>query len=150
MYAFTMFYNYSIKVSNNVDIETNYRSSKWVETRRTNKGYISVIRYLIPPETVEIQLGINQRVGLTPIFDLVNNSSDTLYGEYLPGYFWGQISYLINDSTWSRKIVGHIDLNFKNIDPLYPGSSSIATVGSFGQYKYPASGFYKYETHMTA
>lgn len=60
-----------------------------------------------------------------------NNSKDTLYGEYLPGYFWGTLSYIRNDSILATR-TGRIDYTFDNPPPLYPDSVKIATVGSFG------------------
>ena len=78
-----------------------------------------------------------------PFFAIINNSNDTIYGEYHPNYLWGTLSVLQQDSTW-RGLGAELDSNFAGSSPLYPGRISLATVGSFGYSNNLPSGKYKY------
>ena len=104
---------------------------------KTLNGYIRINKYYEASEKVKIELDNEQKGDefyKGPFFKITNNSTDTLYGEYLPDYFWGTLSYLKNDSVLLTR-TGIIDYNFCNIippPPLYPNSTKIATVGSFG------------------
>ena len=69
--------------------------------------------------------------GQTPLFNIHNGSRDTLYGYWMDGYFWGTLKLLIGDTTID--IPSNIDLNFVYRPPLYPDSTTFATVGSFGR-----------------
>jgi hypothetical protein len=82
-----------------------------------------------------------------PFFKIKNNSKDTLYGEHLPGYFWGTLSYRKNDSTLFTKI-GILDYMFVDSSPLYPDSIKYATVGSFGLTKKLAPFEYRFEVML--
>ena len=77
-----------------------------------------------------------------PFFKITNNSSYTVYGRYLPGYFWGEIA-TIKDGVCGKFRPGIIDTNFADRDPLFPGKSSDAIVGSFGISLHP--GTYRYK-----
>jgi hypothetical protein len=109
-------------------------NEKRVEKQLIPKGYISVSKIYNSPESVSLVLDSikESKPHSGPFFSLINNSSDTLYGEYLPGYFWGGLHYEDNDSLWQKELIADIDLLFKTEPPLLPGSSSIASVGSFG------------------
>jgi hypothetical protein len=76
---------------------------------------------------------------------LTNNSKDTIYGEYLPGFFWGYISYKLETSEWSSLHGGKIDMNFNDVVPLAPDSTTLAYVGSFAEYKYFKTGLCKFQ-----
>jgi len=110
-------------------------------------GYIRINKYYEAPQTVNIEpdkelKGDEFYKG--PFFKIRNNSKDTLYGEHFPGYFWGTLSYMRNDSILFTRI-GTLDYNFGGSPPLYPDSTKIATVGSFG-YKNKLIPFeYRYE-----
>jgi hypothetical protein len=97
-------------------------------------GYIRINKYYNAPKTIDIWLD-KENMGTEfykgPFFKIKNNSTDTLYGEHLPGYFWGTFSYLRNDSAFITK-TGILDYNFMDSSPLYPDSTKIASVGSFG------------------
>ena len=80
-------------------------------------------------------------------FIIKNNSKDTLYGEHLPGYFWGTLSYRKNDSTLFTKI-GILDYMFVDSPPLYPDSIKYATVGSFGLTKKLVPFEYRFEVML--
>ncbi len=102
-------------------------------------GYIRVSKYYEAPNTIEIKPydgKISRKSNQGPIFKIKNNSTDTLYGEHLPGYFWGTLSYLKNDSI-CKTIIGMLDYNFIDLPPLYPDSLKTASVGSFGIRKLP-------------
>ena len=97
-------------------------------------GYVRINKYYIAPETIEISfdkenMGTEYYKG--PFFKVKNNSTDTIFGEHLPGYFWGTLSYLRNDSTYMTR-TGILDYEFVDSPPLYPDSTKIASVGSFG------------------
>ncbi|MCB9313816.1 MAG: hypothetical protein R2787_05885 [Saprospiraceae bacterium] len=97
-------------------------------------GYVRINKYYNAPKTIEISID-KENIGTEyykgPFFKIKNNSTDTIYGEHLPGYFWGILSYLRNDSTFITRI-GVLEYNFSDAPPLYPDSIKIATVGSFG------------------
>ncbi|MBB6461858.1 hypothetical protein [Flammeovirga kamogawensis] len=97
-------------------------------------GYVRINKYYNAPKTIELSID-NENIGTEyyngPFFKIKNNSTDTLYGEHLPGYFWGTLSYLRNDSTLMTRI-GILDYNFIDSPPLYPDSTKITSVGSFG------------------
>ena len=122
-------------------------NDQWIKKEKIPKGYISVTKYYESPESIKISLeNLESTDGYkAPFFRLINNSRDTLYGEYLPGYFWGSLYISTNDSTWSRKKIGTIDTEFVDSPPLFPDSSKIATVGSFGVYNKLPNFFYIYE-----
>ncbi len=67
-----------------------------------------------------------------PIFSIINESQDTIYGEWLPGYFWGTLS-IWKDGSYSKSLGETIDLEFVDKPPLSTGSESFASVGSFGR-----------------
>lgn len=66
-----------------------------------------------------------------PFFTITNKSQNTLYGEHLPGYFWGWVSYLFENKA-VRKKGGRICTTFDDRPPIYPGMKGQAYVGSFG------------------
>ena len=114
-------------------------------------GYIRVYSYYRNPKSVKIELSKDVEICefyKGPFFTITNNSTDTLYGEHLPGYFWGTLSYLKNDSIF-RTRTGRIDYNFEMTPPLYPDSMTLATVGSFGLTNNLAPFEYRYEVKMT-
>lgn len=97
-------------------------------------GYIRLYKYYIAPESIDISLdkeNLGDEYYKGPFFKIKNNSKDTLYGAYLPGYFWGTLSYKRNDSIFASRI-GILDYEFIDSPPLYPDSTKLATVGSFG------------------
>jgi len=97
-------------------------------------GYIEVANYYKAPNSINIELDKNHmgdEYYKGPFFRIKNNSKDTFYGEHLPGYFWGTLSFLRNDSILTTRY-GTIDYMFVDSPPLYPDSTKIATVGSFG------------------
>jgi len=97
-------------------------------------GYVRINKYYIAPETIVISFD-KENMGTeyykVPFFKIKNNSTDTIFGEHLPGYFWGTLSYLRNDSTHMTR-TGILDYEFVDSPPLYPDSTKIASVGSFG------------------
>lgn len=66
-----------------------------------------------------------------PIFTIENNSSNTLYGRYLPGWFWGEYAKIVDGEAMIFK-TGTIDTCFTEREPLYPGNTREALIGSFG------------------
>jgi len=97
-------------------------------------GYVEVIKYYEAPKSIDIKLDETLKSGEDykgPFFRIKNNSKDTLYGAQLPGYFWGTLSYLKNDSVIATR-TGSVCYEFAGSPPLYPDSTKIASVGSFG------------------
>ena len=106
---------------------------------------ISVIKYYKPPKSIKLTLiNLEPADVKNPVFRLDNFSHDTLYGYFLPGYFWGALKHKLDNSTWSNKSYGTLDLNFVRRPPLYPDSSKIASVGTWGIDSLQ-KGSYKYE-----
>jgi hypothetical protein len=120
----------------------------WIKKEKVPQGYIRVFKYYKAPES--IQICINEGFESNeyykgPFFTLKNNTTDTIYGEHLPGYFWGTLFFLNEDFSVKKKWIGTIDYMFVDSPPLYPDSSKVATVGSFGVLKKLPPHKYKYE-----
>jgi hypothetical protein len=128
------------------DINSKWIKNKWTELSRKNQCYISIVKYFESPESIKLKLANieSSEYYKGPFFTLTNSSKDTIYGEHLPGYFWGSLSF-ISDSIWSRELIGQIDLNFVDMQPLYPDSSRVAMVGSFGLFNKLPPNKYEYK-----
>lgn len=110
-------------------------------------GYIRINKYFNAPKSVEILLDkedLGDEYYKGPFFKIKNCSNDTLYGEHLPDYFWGTLSYVKNDSVLATR-TGIIDYEFISSHPLYPDSTKYATVGSFGLNRKLAPFKYRFE-----
>ena len=81
-----------------------------------------------------------------PFFEVINNSNDTLYGEWLPGFFWGTVSFW-DGSAYFGNLGGRIDLNFEGLSPLLPNDTTHAWVGSFGRSLRP--GKYRFNVYYS-
>lgn len=126
--------NTSISLSFDYKEKLIRKENFFVKGERILNGYIRINKYYDAPKSLEIELDkeiSGDKYYKKPFFKIRNNSQDTLYGEHLPGYFWGSLSYIRNDSILATKI-GIIDYEFIESPPLYPDSTKIATVGSFG------------------
>lgn len=113
-------------------------------------GYIRLNKYYTAPESIDISLdkeNLGDEYYKGPFFKIKNNSNDTLYGKHLPGYFWGTLSYIRNDSILFTKI-GILDYEFVDSPPLYPDSTKYATVGSFGLTKNLIPFEYRFEVML--
>lgn len=135
-YDFELYGNeMSTKISVSFDymIERPKRGNNFSNSDKILYCYIRVNKIYTPPVTIEIELDTTYKGDAFkgPVFKIKNNSNDTLYGEHLPGYFWGSLSYLRNDSIVATES-GILDLNFVRSPPLYPDSTKFALVGSFG------------------
>ncbi|MDR2233599.1 MAG: hypothetical protein LBE56_10825 [Tannerella sp.] len=128
--------NYPFKLmGNETDMEINIRfSESIIEQRNRQSGAVEVIQYYKPAQLINIQY-LPEMQGneffKAPFFRLENLSNDTIYGQYLKGHFWGSISFRV-DSIWSGERFGILDFNFGVESPLFPDSTRIAQVGSFG------------------
>lgn len=115
-------------------------------------GYFVIFKNSRPSPLVKINylytVAAERYVYPGPVFSVINESRDTLYGEWLPGYFWGSLSEWKNGRLEVREEV--IDLNFADHPPLYPDSLAYATVGSMGRIvpfgKYRFNLYYSTET----
>jgi hypothetical protein len=134
-----------------IDIRFQYdrKKIKKHKEKKILKSYVFVKKYYKPSKDISIHLTdfeLSEEVDvLGPYFTLINNSKDTLYGEWLSGYFWGRISFMIDDSTWSRKTYGNIDVMCIRRPPLYPDSIIMATVGTWGYRSNLPKNKYRYE-----
>ena len=144
------------EISTSISISFDYREKYikkkdiYVKGEKVLNGYIRLNKYYDAPETVEIKLDtyeIGYEFYKGPFFTIKNNSKDTLYGEHFPGYFWGTLSYVRNDSILATRI-GTLDYNFAGSPPLYPDSTKIATVGSFGLTKKLVPFEYRFEVML--
>jgi len=115
------------------------------------KGYISIHKYYESFEGVEVQLSDLEPHDYYrgPYFTISNKSDKTIYGEFLPGYFWGRLYSINEDLDKTNKLDFIIDFNFTRKEPLLPDSTRIATVGSFGVSNQLESGPYRFELFYT-
>lgn len=90
--------------------------------------------------------GKNSREIAGPMFAIVNNSKDTLYGEFLPGYFWGYYATL-DDGKPGRYRWGPICSSWAPGTPIAPGGVGYAWIGSFGKTLLP--GKYRFKVLYT-
>lgn len=118
------------------------------DKKESVSGNIEVRKYYKPTQNIKIhyiKMKEPDEYYKEPFFLLQNNSTDTIYGEWLPGYFWGNISYLKEDSTWTKQYGGEICMTFAPAPPLYPDSTAIASVASFGWKNNLPKAHYKYK-----
>lgn len=139
-------YDFEVKGNEiNIIISVNFNYSEkfykqengFIQGEKVPNGYIRVNKYYEAPKSIDIKLDKEHESNeyyKDPFFKIKNNSNDTIYGEYLPGYFWGTLSYIRNDTIIASRI-GIIDYEFADSPPFYPDSTKTATVGSFGLYK---------------
>ncbi len=139
----TVVYDFELKgteIETLISIDFDFRNKLvkkgdiYEKEKKVLNGYIRINKYYKPPKTITIKPykdNSNLKSNKAPIFKIKNNSTDTLYGEHLPGYFWGTLSYLKNDSI-CYKTTGQLDYNVWETYPLYPDSTKIASVGTFG------------------
>jgi len=136
-------FDYSERLIKNGDI--------YIKGEKVINGDIRLNKYYNAPKSIDIALD-NENLGdeyyKGPFFKIKNNLKDTLYGVYLPGYFWGKLSWMRNDSIL-KTIIGTIDLQFVDSPPLYPDSIKYATVGSFGLVNNLRPFEYRFEVMLT-
>lgn len=124
--------------------------SDWSSKDSIPSGFFTITKCLHPSPLVKIKyLYTNSRRGddiLGPIFSIINDSQDTLYGEWLPGYFWGALSRW-KDGDYVGYSVGSIDTDWVEEPPLFPGQEKNAWVASFGRITPP--GKYRFRLYYT-
>jgi hypothetical protein len=131
---------FSLSLSKKVDYYYN--------KKKEMHGYLNICKYYNNLEGVSLELKDQAVVNKCPVFLLTNNSQDTLFGKYLPGYFWGSIS-IMDDGEWSDPNFFTIDLRFRKKDPLLPNDSAFATIGSFSDFNIASTGKYKFILHYS-
>ena len=109
--------------------------SDWKSKDSINSGRFTITKYSHPSPLVKIKYlrcftGENGEFP-SPQFIVKNESRDTLYGEWLPGYFWGRFSRWV-DGEYVGNHSGQICTTWDNEPPLYPDSVKPAWVASFG------------------
>lgn len=103
------------------------------QTNMVSHGHVSIQKIYNANPAIKISYDPNIRSSedyREPFFLVQNNSKDTIYGDFDPGYLWGTLTYINKDKT--HQLLGMIDGNFAHNPPLYPDSTTIASVGSFG------------------
>ena len=109
--------------------------SDWKSKDSINSGLFTITKYSNPSPLVKIKY-LRSYTGKNdefpgPHFLIKNESLDTLYGEWLPGYFWGTLSRWI-DGEYVGNLGGQICTTWVDEPPLYPDSVKLAWVASFG------------------
>lgn len=118
----------------------------WKNKDSINSGRFSIIKYSHPSPSVKIKFLRNCPGELGPLFVVSNESRDTLYGEWLPGYLWGRLSKWV-DGKYEGNSVGQICTTWADEPPLYPDSVKHAWVASFG--KKNAYGKYRFNLYYS-
>ena len=113
-----------------------------------SEGHFLITKYSNPSPYVKLKYFCyeSRTNGLGPVFSLSNESRDTLYGEWLSGYFWGYFSSLKNGES-DRLRCGSICTTFVDRPPLAPGKKTDAYVGSFGVKLHP--GYYLFTLYYS-
>ena len=124
--------------------------SDWKSKDSINSGRFDITKYSHPSPLVKIQF-LRNNTGENgefpgPQFLVKNESKDTLYGEWLPGYFWGRLSRWV-EGEYVGNFGGQICTDWVNEPPLYPGSEKPAWVGSFGRKTSP--GKYRFNLYYS-
>lgn len=123
------------------------RESRSLTSEYIARGYISINKYYNTIDGVVLQPNDLEPSDdyRGPYFTIMNKSDKIIYGEFLPGYFWGRLYSLNEDLTIRNKLYFRIDLNFTRREPLMQNSSRIATVGSFGYSNQLDAGLYRFK-----
>ena len=113
-------------------------------------GLFKITKYSNPSPLVKIRYLRNSkgenREFPGPHFLVQNESRDTLYGEWLPGYFWGTLSRW-EDGEYVGNYGGQICTTWKDEPPLYPNAKTMAWVASFGRRTSP--GKYRFNLYYS-
>ena len=109
--------------------------SDWKSKDSINSGRFTITKYSHPSPLVKMKY-IRSSTGENnefpgPLFIVKNESRDTLYGEWLPGYFWGTLSKWV-EGKYVGNHSGQICTTWADEPPLYPDSVKPAWVASFG------------------
>ena len=141
----SMVYNVSTSNENTISIFVSLSQELHKRKVRVTSGYIGIKKILNGSENLKLEPINVPKVGSQVVLNLTNRTHDTISGEYIPGYFWGNIKYPIDSTNWTSYYGGQIDLNFDYREPLAPDSTTYTYVGSFGDHKYLKSGVCKYK-----
>ena len=126
---------YKVETSAHFDRERR-NFSDWKSKDSINSGRFTITKYSHPSPLVKIKF-LRNHTGEHgefpgPEFLIKNESPDTLYGEWLPGYFWGTLSKWMEDK-YVGNLGGEICTTWTDEPPLYPDSVKTAWVASFGR-----------------
>lgn len=124
--------------------------SDWKSKDSINSGRFTITKYSHPSPLVKIEF-VRNSTGENgefpgPLFLVKNESRDTLYGEWLPGYFWGTLS-IWADGKYEGNHGGQICTTWTDEPPLYPDSVKPAWVASFGRKTRP--GKYRFNLYYS-
>ena len=122
----------------------------WENKDSINSGRFTITKYSNPSPLVKIKF-LRNSTGENgefpgPHFLVKNESKDTLYGEWLPGYFWGTLSKWV-DGKYVGNYGGMICTTWSDEPPLYPDSNKFAWVSSFGRKTLP--GKYRFNLYYS-
>ena len=123
----------SVEVSLLFNIEDKNRYNK--EEENIAAGHFIITKISKPSPLVMLKYIKNETskkayiVG--PLFTIHNASQDTIYGQHMPGYFWGTLSEW-KDGKFGSTIGGEIFTSWAYEAPLYPNKSKTASVGGTG------------------
>lgn len=124
---------YRIEASISFELEPKDRHD-WKCRDSIPSGHFLITKYSNPSPLVKIKYlyTLSGKRGEIPgpYFSVINESRDTLYGECLPGYFWGTLYAWKEDGY--KALGAIIDTNCNEHPPLHPSTETMATVGSFG------------------
>ena len=110
--------------------------SDWKCKDSINSGRFTITNYSYPSPLVKMKFLRNNmdKIGEIPgpQFLVKNESADTLYGEWLPGFLWGSLSRWV-EGKYVGELVGQICTTWDYEPPLYPDSVKMAWVASDGK-----------------
>ena len=110
--------------------------SDWKCKDSINSGRFTITNYSYPSPLVKMKFLRNNmdKIGEIPgpQFLVKNESADTLYGEWLPGFLWGSLSRWV-EGKYVGNLVGQICTDWDYEPPLYPDSVKMAWVASDGK-----------------
>jgi hypothetical protein len=110
--------------------------SDWKCKDSINSGRFTITKYSYPSPLVKMKFLRNNmdKIGEIPgpQFLVKNESADTLYGEWLPGFLWGSLSRWV-EGKYVGNLVGQICTDWDYEPPLYPDSVKMAWVASDGK-----------------
>lgn len=136
------------EISTQISVSFNLNKPLSMDKKKQNvpNGYIRIEKIYNAPSSVKIKYypSLKSSDYYKDSFFLVKNESkDTIFGDFNPGYLWGTLYYKTKDSM--IPFGGTLDGNFAPAPPLYPDSVKIASVGSFGVFKKMPPAGYRYQ-----
>lgn len=96
-------------------------------------GYIQLTKYVKSPDNVNLRQRNNLENGDEVIFDIINKSSNSIFGYYKPKLFYGKL-YKLNDNKLEFFTAGSVDFNVLGVDnPLMPQDTTFSFIPDFSK-----------------